>query len=252
MSKFDLAGRRVLVTGASSGIGAETCRAIAGGGATVAMLARRKERLDDLASELGANAVAVPADVTDLDQLQLAVAEAVDALGGLDGVVTVAGRSMTGTVATGTPQRWRELMELNLIGPLATIRYATAHFVEAGRRDVVIVGSAGSITPMPGVGIYAATKRGLRAAFDSMRLEFAPSGVNVSLVMPGMFETEGLTIEGMIFDGDIPPMDLPVFVPGGVPVHPAPVAETIAFLMSLPDGVCINEVVIRPTGELNP
>lgn len=250
--RSDLAGRRVLVTGASSGIGAETCRAIVGCGGSVAMLARRKERLDELGAELGDGAVGIPADVTDLEGLEGAVAAAADALGGLDGVVTVAGRSMTGTVATGTPQRWRELLELNLVGPLATVRYATGYFAAGGRRDIVMVGSAGSITPMPGVGIYAASKRGLRAAFDSMRLEFAPSGVNVSLVMPGMFETEGLTIEGMIFDGDIPPMDLPVFVPGAVPAHPAPVADTITFLMSLPEGVCINEVVIRPTGELNP
>jgi NADP-dependent 3-hydroxy acid dehydrogenase YdfG len=105
---------------------------------------------------------------------------------------------------------------------------------------------------MPGVGIYGATKRGLRAAFDSLRIELAPAGINVSLVMPGMFETEGLTVDGMIFDGDIPPMDIPFFVPDGVPAHPAALAHTIAFLMSLPDGVCINEVVVRPTGQLNP
>jgi NADP-dependent 3-hydroxy acid dehydrogenase YdfG len=74
----------------------------------------------------------------------------------------------------------------------------------------------------------------------------------VTLVMPGMFETEGLTVDGMLFDGDIPPMDLPVFAPGGVPAHPEPLARTIAFSMSLPDGVCINEIVMRPTGQLNP
>ena len=62
---------------------------------------------------------------------------------------------------------------------------------------------------MPGVGIYAASKRGLEAAFDSLRLELAPAGINVSLVMPGMFETEGLTMDGIIFDGDIPASDTP-------------------------------------------
>src|SRR4029077_10780518 len=110
-----------------------------------------------------------------------------------DGIVAVAGKSMTGTITTGTPQRWRELLDLNLIGPLATVRFASGHFPPNGRRDIVLVGSVGAVTPVPGVAIYGASKRGLRAAFDSLRLELAPSGINVGLVMPGMFETEGLT-----------------------------------------------------------
>jgi NADP-dependent 3-hydroxy acid dehydrogenase YdfG len=106
---------------------------------------------------------------------------------------------------------------------------------------------------MPAVGIYAASKRGLRAAFDSLRLELAPDGINVSLVMPGMFDTEGLTLEGLVIDGDVPATDMPpVFVEGTGPGPSSAVAETIAYLVSLPDGVCINEVVIRPTGEYNP
>jgi NADP-dependent 3-hydroxy acid dehydrogenase YdfG len=248
----DLTGRRVLVTGASSGIGADTCRAIVNFGGTVAMLARRKERLDELAEELGDGAFGVPADVTDLDALQEAIEMAERALGGLDAIVAVAGKMITGTVSTGTPQLWRELIDLNLIGPLATVRYGAERLASSGRRDIVLVGSAGSITPMPGVGIYAASKRGLRAAFDSLRLELAPAGVNVSLVMPGMFETEGLTLEGVVIDGEVPPMDIPMFVADTGPGPSTVVAETIAYLLSLPDGVCINEIVVRPTGELNP
>lgn len=248
----DLNGRRVLVTGASSGIGAETCRSVVRFGGSVAMLARRKERLDDLADELGDRAVGIQTDVTDIDALEAAIDGAAHALGGLDGVVAVAGKMMTGTIATGTPDRWRELVDLNLIGPLATVRYATPHLAASGRRDIVLVGSAGSITPMPAVGIYAASKRGLRAAFDSLRLELAPAGINVSLVMPGMFETEGLTLEGVVIDGEVPAMDIPMFVEGTGPGPSAVVAETIAYLLSLPEGVCINEVVVRPTGELNP
>src|SRR2546421_473334 len=167
-------------------------------------------------------------------------------------VIAVAGRTFVGSTASGTPQRWREQLDLNLIAPLATVRYALAHFPEVGRRDIVLVGSAGAITPMPGVGIYGASKRGLRAAFDVLRLELAPSGVNASLVMPGMFETEGLTMEGLTIDGDVPPNDVPMFVPGSGPAPPAAVADTIAFMIGLPAGVCINEVVVRPTGQLHP
>lgn len=248
----DLGGRRVLVTGASSGIGAATCRSIVACGGTVAMLARRKERLEELRHGLGDRAVPVPCDITDLGALRAAVEEAARTLGGLDGVVTVAGKSMVGTIASGTPERWQELINLNLVGPLATIRYAVDHFDAEGRRDVVIVASTGAVTPMVGVGIYAATKRGLRAAFDALRLELAPTGVNVSCVMPGMFETEGLTIEGMAFDGDIPPSDIPYFAGDAGPGSAEDLADAIAFMISRPEGFCINEIVVRPTRQLNP
>jgi len=248
----NLNGRSVLVSGASSGIGAATCRSIVGRGGSVAMLARRKERLDELSEELGDRAVGIAADVTDLEGLEARIDEAARRLGGLDGVIAVAGKMMTGTLSSGTPQLWRELVDLNLIGPLATVRYATRHFPDSGRRDVVLVGSTGAMTPMPGVGIYAASKRGLEAAFDSLRLELAPAGVNVSLVMPGMFETEGLTLEGVVIDGDVPPMDMPMFVEGGGPAPTAPLADCIAYIIGLPDGICVHEMVVRPTGQLNP
>ena len=251
---IDLGGRRVLVTGASSGIGAATCRSMVAGGASVAMLARRTDRLEGLREELGRGVVALSGDVTDFERLPILVEEAARRLGGLDAVVAAAGRSMVGTIATGTPERWRELVELNLIGPLATVRYALEHFPPSGRRDVVLVASAGAITPMPGVGIYAASKRGLRAAFDALRLELAQTGINASLVMPGMFETEGLTLEGTTFDGEVPAaaVDIPVFADGSGPAPPDALADTIAYLLSLPEGTSISELVVRPTGELYP
>jgi len=248
----DLGGRRVLVTGASSGIGAAVSRSIVTDGGAVAMLARRKERLDELCDELGERAVGIPCDVTDLPALEAAVAAGADALGGLDGVIAVAGKSMVGTIATGTPERWRELLELNLVAPLATVRSAVGSFTGEGRRDVVLVGSTGAITPMPGAGIYAASKRGLRAAFDALRLELAPDGINVSYVMPGMFDTEGLTIEGLVFDGDPPPDYVPWFAGEGVPGSAADLADLIAMVIGLPDGLCVNELVVRPTRQLNP
>jgi len=248
----DLTGRRVLVTGASSGIGAATARALVGSGASVAMLARRKERLTELETELGTRAVGVPADVTDLAQLEDAVDDAATALGGLDGVVTVAGKMMTGSIETGTPDRWRRLFDLNLVGPLATVRYALPHFTDSGVRDVVIVGSSGAISAQPGVAIYGASKRGLQAACDTLRLELAPAGIRVGIVTPGMFQTEGLTLEGIEFDGDVPHNDFPLFVPGTGPQPPEPLATAITFMLALPEGVAVHELVLRPTGQLFP
>jgi NADP-dependent 3-hydroxy acid dehydrogenase YdfG len=248
----DLTGRRVLVTGASSGIGAEVCRSIVACGGSVAMLARRKERLDELADGLGERAVGIRCDVTDMEALEASVGEAARSLGGLDGVVAVAGKSMVGSIESGTPELWRELFDLNLLAPLATVRYAIGHFSDTGRRDIVLISSTGAITPMPGTAIYAASKRGLRASFDSLRLEVAAAGVNTSLVMPGFFETEGLTLEGVTIDGDVPPNDIPMLVEGTGPAPPGPIGDTIAFMLGLPEGVAINEVVVRPTGQLAP
>lgn len=247
-----LSGRRVLVTGASSGIGAEVCRAITAKGGAVAMVARRQERLDELQAELGDLAVAVVCDVTDTDALEAAVAEAAGRLGGLDGVVAVAGRSMVGTLATGAVDRWSAMFELNLVAPLATAQFAVGQFGETGRRDVVLIGSCAGLLSMPGTGIYSASKRGLQGAFESLRLELAPLGINAGLVMPGMFETEGLTLEGVEFNGDIPANDFPILVPDAAPADPAILADMVSYMIGLPDGVAINELVTRPTGQYNP
>jgi NADP-dependent 3-hydroxy acid dehydrogenase YdfG len=248
----DLTDRRILVTGASSGIGEATVRALVARGAKVAMLARRAERLDALRSHLGDRAYGIPCDVTDLGSLHAGVDAGVAALGGLDTVITVAGRGMVGTIVTGDPAGWRELLDLNLIGPLATVRYAVPHFGANDRRDVVLIGSTGASTPTACVGMYAASKRGLRAAFDSLRLELAEGGINVSLVMPGIFDTVGLvaatTINGDVNEGAVPSFAAGVTAPPG----PEPVADAIAYMLGLPADVCINELVIRPTAQLRP
>lgn len=245
----DLSGRRVLVTGASSGIGEATCRRIVADGGSVAMLARRRERLDALAAELGDAAIALPTDVTDLAQLEANVAAAAASLGGLDAVIAVAGQNLQGSIHTGTPEVWRALLDVNLIGPLATVRYAVDHLDPTVRRDVVLIGSSAALTPMPGLGIYSASKRGLQAAFDSMRLELAHLGINVSHVLPGMFITEGL-VEKVPVDGEKPDTDAAVFVPGAIPAAVDPLVDAIVYLLTLPDGVSVNEITVRPTGQL--
>jgi 3-oxoacyl-[acyl-carrier protein] reductase len=250
--EVDLAGRRMVVSGASSGIGAEICRAVVACGASVVMFARREPLLREMEEELGPRAVGVPVDVTDLDALSAAVEEAAGHLGAIDTVVAAAGQSMTGSIATGTPARWRELVDLNLTAPLSMVRFALPHVPTAGRRDVVLIGSSIALTPFTGTGIYSASKRGLRAAFDVLRLELAPMGINVSHVMPGFFATEAAGGSGTVFDGEMPPLDIPLFTEGGGPVHPAVLGQTVAYMLGLPEDVCINELVMRPTAQLNP
>lgn len=251
-TRVDLNGRRVVVSGASSGIGAEVCRAAVASGASVVMLARREALLDAMETELGPRALGIPVDVTDLEALSAAIERAAEHFGAIDAVVAAAGQSMTGSIATGTPERWRELVDLNLTAPLAMVRFAIEHFPPTGRRDVVLIGSSIALTPFTGTGVYSASKRGLRAAFDVLRLELAPAGINVSHVMPGFFATETAGGSGTVFDGEMPPLDVPLFAPGGAPAHPAVLGQTIAYMLALPEGVCINELVMRPTAQINP
>lgn len=247
-----LRGRRMVVSGASSGIGAAICRAVVARGASVAMFARREALLRDMERELGPRALGVSVDVTDLHAVPPAIERAAEHLGGIDTVVAAAGQSMIGSIATGTPERWRELIDLNLLAPLVLVRGALAHFPESGRRDVLLIGSSIALTPFTGTGIYSASKRGLQGAFDVLRLELAPMGINVGHVMPGFFATEVAGGSGTVFDGEMPPLDIPLFADGGAPADPAILGETVAHMLGLPDGVCINELVMRPTRQLNP
>jgi len=249
---FDLTGRRVLVTGASSGIGAETCRAVVRAGAAVAMLARRKERLDELRAELGDRAHAVACDVTDLDGLKAAVDESATLLGGIDAVVAVAGQSMVGSLASGDPEGWRNLLALNVLGPLAAARFALPHFPADGKRDVVVLGSTGGMNVLAGAGAYAASKAGLHTACEALRLELAPEGIRVGVVKPGYFETE-ILVANVVFNGDAPRTPLPpLFIDGGQIGQPDIVADAVVYMLNQPDGIAINELVIRPTGQLFP
>jgi NADP-dependent 3-hydroxy acid dehydrogenase YdfG len=247
----NLAGRRVLVTGASSGLGAEACRSLVACGASVAMLARRKHRLIELEAELGERAKGFACDVTIDADLKSTVAAAAEQLGGLDAMVAVAGRGSAGTLMTGEPDGWRELLELNLLALLATARFTYDHFGKSGRRDLLFVGSAGGINAMPGVGIYSTGRRGLRAAVETLRLELAGEGINVGMIVPGMFDTEGLVAASQVNGNvDFPRDVMKGFADGGW--HPGPpgaVADAISFMLGQPEGVAINELVIRPTSQ---
>ena len=184
-----LAGRRIVVTGASSGIGAATARAVADAGGQVALVARRQDRLRELAAEL--DGVAVAADVTDLPALESAVAHAAAELGGLDGIVTAAGLSRPGPIATADPADWRAMVEVNVLGTLHAIRAATPYLVAADHADVVTVSSmTGRRLKSPELAVYAATKAGVHALTEGVRQELAGDGVRVTVVAPGLVDTE--------------------------------------------------------------
>jgi clavulanate-9-aldehyde reducatase len=196
----ELEGRRVLVTGGTSGIGEAVARRAVAAGAQVAVLGRRQARLDALSEELGVTAVA--ADVADHAAVEVATAAAADALGGLDALVTAAGLARPGPVATSDPADWRTMFEVNVLGTLHAVRAAVPYLVAAGHADLVTISSmSGRRIQSPEMGVYAATKSAVHALSEGLRRELGPEGVRVTTVAPGLVDTpifagqEGATAE---------------------------------------------------------
>jgi NADP-dependent 3-hydroxy acid dehydrogenase YdfG len=188
-----LDGRRVLVTGASSGIGRATCLMLREQGARVAGLARREEVLEELSASTGV--VAAAADVTDADAAGAAVRRAAEALDGLDGVVNAAGLVRPGAIADAEPADWRRMYEVNVLG-LLHVTQATIPFLRAaGRGDVVNLSSmSGRRLHSPELGVYAASKASVHALSEALRRELRGDRVRVSVLAPGLVDTP-------IFDG---------------------------------------------------
>lgn len=186
-----LAGQVALVTGASSGIGAATARALAGAGATVVLVARRAERLAALCAELGPSAVAHPADVAVEEQARAAVAFAEGRCGKLDVLVNNAGIIRPGTVETQDPREWRATFELNVLAAMVLAQAAIPGMrARNGGHIVNISSNAAKIPGGAGQASYAASKYALTAFSSSLRKELGAAGIRVTLIEPGTTVTE--------------------------------------------------------------
>jgi NADP-dependent 3-hydroxy acid dehydrogenase YdfG len=195
----DLAGTVALVTGASSGIGAATAAALAGQGAEVALVARRRDRLEEVASRIreeGGSALVLEADITDARQAGAAVEWTVDRLGRLDTLVSNAGIMLLGPALDAPREEWEQMVALNVLGALYVIHAALPHLVRAaedgprGVADLVAIGSTAGRVARPGAAVYALTKFGIAAFAESLRQELIPHRVRVSVVEPGTVDTE--------------------------------------------------------------
>ncbi len=185
-----LKGKVVLVTGASSGIGEATARALAGRGAAVVLAARSEERLGFLVREIsatGGRALAVKTDVADEDSTRGAVERTVREFGALDILVNNAGLGLSGRVAELRPEDLRYVFDVNLLGPLNCMQAALPHMGRGGR--IINVSSVVGKRAIPKVGGYCATKFALNALSDALRVEVADRGITVTSVYPGTTRT---------------------------------------------------------------
>lgn len=189
-------GAVVVITGASSGIGAATAEAASRAGARVALLARRHDRLAALAGELGAEhgrALAIRCDVTDHDQVRAALQQVVDTFGRIDVVVNNAGQGLQATVEGVDLADARAVLELNVLAPLSVMQAAVPLLRAGGGGTIVNISSGTTLAAVPGTGPYAASKHALEKLSAVARAELAEDAITVSCVLPFATETEFLT-----------------------------------------------------------
>jgi NAD(P)-dependent dehydrogenase (short-subunit alcohol dehydrogenase family) len=189
MSRYDLSGKAVLITGAARGIGEGVARAVAARGARVALVGLEADRLEALAGELGPQHAWFAADVTDQAQVDAAVSGAVAKLGGIDVVVANAGVANNNTVAVSPVETVVRTIDVNLVGVVRTVSATLPHVI-ARRGYVCIVASAASFTVLPGLAAYSASKAGAEAFGNALRLEVAHKGVKVGTVHPSWIDTD--------------------------------------------------------------
>ena len=244
MSSEQTTGRVAVVTGASSGIGAATARALAADGDAVALLARRQDRIQALAAELGNGSIAVQADVTDRDSLTAAATRVQDELGGADVLVNNAGIMLLGPFSSEQHQDYRAMIEANLLGAITATEVFLDQLKAGGAGDLINISSVAGRTARAGNGVYAATKWGINGWSESLRQELLPA-VRVTLIEPGVVDTElpqhithEQTREAVQKGYD------------AATVKPEEIAEVISFVLSRPRHLAIHEVLLRPADQL--
>ena len=245
-----LDGTTAVVTGASSGIGEATARALAAEDATLALFARRRERLETLAADLpGAGHSVHEVDVTDDDAVHAAVDDVVDRHAALDVLVNNAGYGAWSPAAEGDVADWRRVVDINLNGVLSATHAALPHLEKAaagprGVADLVSVSSvAGRTVPAPASNVYAATKHGVGAFSEAVRQEYAERHVRVGLVEPGLVTSE------MTTTGDEHAPDASEASDRRV-LDPADIADAVAYIVTRPRHAAVNEMLVRPVEQV--
>jgi NADP-dependent 3-hydroxy acid dehydrogenase YdfG len=218
----------LLITGASSGIGAQTARQASRAGWRLALGARSEEKLAELTRELGEDrAVALRCDVTDWDEQQAFVAHALERFGRLDAVFANAGFGAKRGFLEESVEHWRAMVETNVLGVALTIRAALPHFRESATGHFLLTGSVAGRRALPG-SLYSATKWAVTAMAEGLRQEVSDSDIKVTLVEPGMVDT--------------PFFDSPV----EAALSAEDVARAVVYVLSEPPHVDINEILMRP------
>jgi NADP-dependent 3-hydroxy acid dehydrogenase YdfG len=243
-----LTGRTAVVTGAASGIGAAIAERLAADGASVALLARRTERLDELASRIGGSAFGVGMDVTRQESVDRGVEVITERLGRVDLVVNAAGVMLAAPIQEARSDDWARMIDTNVTGVLRLIGAFTPDLIEAaasgGTADLVNISSIGSHLVFPGYGVYGATKAAVTQLSNAIRADLSPYDVRVTNVEPGLTESElgtHLSEEAQV--------GLESMFDAIGPIASADIADLVAYVVSRRREVNLSHLVVLPTRQ---
>jgi NADP-dependent 3-hydroxy acid dehydrogenase YdfG len=232
-------GRTAVVTGASSGIGEATARSLAAAGFRVVAAARRVERCEELAAEIGGQAVRL--DVTD----PASVAELVEAVPEVSVLINNAGGALgLEPVAEADEENWRRMYETNVMGVMRVTKALLPALERSGDGHVVVIGSVAGVEVYPGGGGYTAAKHAANAVTRTLRLELLGKPIRVSEIAPGLVETEFSVVR---FGGDQAKADK--VYEGTRPLTGDDVADAITYVVTRPPHVDLDYVSIKPTEQ---
>lgn len=241
-----LSGKVALVTGASSGIGEATALSLAQAGATVAISARRADRLAGLVAKIeavGGKALALPGDMTVEAEAIKAVEDTVAQLGRIDILINSAGVMQAGGIENCNLDEYRRVFDINLFATLYCSKAAVEHMLSQGGGDIVNISSLAGRKGGPMTSAYSASKHALNSMTDAMRQELGNRNIRVAILMPGATRTEvGDSISDPNWRAAIQ-----AHVAKDGAVDPSDIGDTIVHMMALPRNVTISEISIRPT-----
>lgn len=233
-----LSGKVAAVTGAASGIGLACARAMLGAGATVVLVDRAGDRLDELRAELGERAVPLVVDLLDPGSVAGMMPAILERAGRLDILHANAGAYVGGEVVGGDPDAWDRMLNLNVNACFRSIHAVLPHMIERGSGDVVVTSSIAGLVPVVGEPIYTASKFAVTAFVHTLRRQVMGHGIRVGAVEPGPVVTPLLD--------DWPRAKLEDALASGSLMQPEEVAEAVLFMLTRPRGVTVRDLVILP------
>jgi NADP-dependent 3-hydroxy acid dehydrogenase YdfG len=242
--KLDLTGRRIAITGASSGIGQATAMACVEAGASVALSARRGDRLEALVEQLelgGGTAVAIPSDLTIESEARRFIEATHERLGGLDALVNNAGLMVLAPFLEADPDDWRRMIDVNVYAVLYCTRAALSIMRETGSGHIVNISSVSGRIAGPLHTVYSLTKFGLNGFTEALRKEVEELGIRVTIIEPGVVDTE---LIGHNSD-QVQAFAKELFA-NVEQLTPEDIAAAIVFTLAQPPRVVVNELLVRP------
>jgi NADP-dependent 3-hydroxy acid dehydrogenase YdfG len=252
LTNTPLAGRVAVISGASSGIGAATATRLAELGAKVAVLARRKDKLDSLVDAVNANggtAIAIPVDVTDREAVQAAARQVAEQLGTADLVFNNAGVQLISPITDLRQDDWQRQIDLNVTGVMNVIGAFLPHLTDAAEAgkpaDLITTSSIAATRILEKFSVYSGTKAYVSHLTRLLRVELGRKNIRVATIEPGMVDTE---LPDHVTDPDASTLMADLIDQIDV-LQSADVAETVAFMAAVPRHVNLTEITILPTAQ---